>query len=82
MNEAAKNPLRKWRLEREMNLDQAVELFASRGCKISTAKLSRMERDQAIPLKMLSRVVEITEIPAAKLRPDLVKLGFLTEVAQ
>lgn len=77
-----KNPLRKWRNDRKMNLDEACEHFAARGCKVSTAKLSRMERDQAVPLKMLPKVVEITEIPAAKLRPDLVELGFLMEAAQ
>lgn len=70
----SENPLRKWRNANNLNLDQACAFFAERGCKTSTAKLSRIERNQPIPLDMLPKVAAITGIPARELRPDLAEL--------
>lgn len=74
MSEIAVNPLRKWRNGRELNLDQACELFAKHGYPISSAKLSRIERDQSVPVEMLPAIEAITDIPAKELRPDLAKI--------
>lgn len=68
------NPLRKWRNDLGLNLDQACELFKRHGKPISTAKLSRMERDQNIPNEDLPDVVAVTGISAAELAPGLAKL--------
>lgn len=74
MSEAAENPLRKWRNDRDLNLDEACALFAKRGYPISTAKLSRMERDQEIPLDELSLVQKVTGISAKELAPKVAKI--------
>lgn len=74
MSETAVNPLRKWRNERKLNLDQACELFAERGYPISSAKLSRMERDQNIPIEEIPTIQEVTGIPAKELAPEVAKI--------
>ncbi len=47
----------------------------------SAAKLSRIERDQDIPIEMISAFEAITGIPAKEQRPDLAKI-FDKEAAQ
>ena len=74
MSEAAENPLRKWRNDRGLNLEEACALLATRGYPISSAKLSRMERDQGIPLDELSTVQKVTGIPAKELAPEIAKI--------
>jgi transcriptional regulator with XRE-family HTH domain len=75
MSEAAENPLRKWRNDKGLSLEAMCELFAERGFeKPSTAKLSRIERDQNVPLKMIAAVEAIMGIPAKEQRPDLAKI--------
>jgi len=74
MSEAAENPLRKWRNDRGLNLDEACALLAERGYPISSAKLSRMERDQEIPLDELSTVQKVTGIPAKELAPAVARI--------
>lgn len=75
MSETATNPLRKWRNEQKLSLEQACQLFADRGFdKPSTAKLSRIERDQSVPAEMLPAVEAITGVPAKVIRPDLAEL--------
>ena len=74
MSEDAGNPLRKWRNGRKLNLDEACALFAEHGYPISSAKLSRMERDQNIPLDELPKVVTVTGIPAKELAPEIAKI--------
>lgn len=71
---AAKSRLRKWRNDLGLNLDEACALFAERGYPISSAKLSRVERDQTIPLDELPRVVAVTGIPAKELAPEIAKI--------
>ena len=44
------------------------------GYKPSTAKLSRIETGQDIPVELLPTLERITTIPAARLRPDLARL--------
>lgn len=73
MNEPV-TKLRAWRLGEKLNLDQACELFAKNGLLISSAKLSRMERDQDIPLSELPKVQAVTGIPAKELAPDIAKI--------
>lgn len=69
------NKLRVWRKEQNLNLEEFCEMFAARGFeRPSTAKLSRIERDQDVPPEMLSQLEVITGIPARDLRPDLAKL--------
>lgn len=77
----SENPLRKWRNDRGLNLDQACELFKQHGKPISTAKLSRMERDQDIPNEDLPDVIAVTGIPAAELAPGLAKLFSAESIA-
>jgi len=75
MSEPVKSILRQWRNERHLNLEEACELFAKAGFeKPSIAKLSRIERDQDIPLKMIPAVEAVTGIPAKELCPDLAKM--------
>ena len=75
MSEPATNPLRKWRNDQGLSLEQACELFEKRGFdKPSTAKLSRIERDQDVPAEMIPAVEAITGIPAKEIRPDLAEL--------
>jgi hypothetical protein len=40
----------------------------------SAAKLSRIERDQDIPVEMIPAIEAITGIPAKEQRPDLAKI--------
>lgn len=74
MNETAVHPLRKWRNDRGLNLDEACALFAEHDYPISSAKLSRMERDQEIPLDELRIVQKVTGIPAKDLAPAVAKI--------
>jgi transcriptional regulator with XRE-family HTH domain len=71
MNEDLKT-IRSWRTQRKLSLERVCELIESNGFKRpSTAKLSRIERDQEIPLDMLPAFEAIMSIPAKELRPDL-----------
>ena len=74
MSEIAVNSLRKWRNDRGLNLDEACALLAKRGYSISSAKLSRMERDQEIPLDEIPTVQKVTGIPAKELAPEIAKI--------
>jgi transcriptional regulator with XRE-family HTH domain len=75
MSETTENLLRKWRNAQGLSLEAACELFEKRGFqKPSTAKLSRIERDQAVPAEMISAVEAVTGIPAKEIRPDLAEL--------
>lgn len=75
MSETAINPLRKWRAEQGLSLEAVCDLFAERGFrKPSTAKLSRIERDQSVPAEMIPAIEAITGIPAKEQRPDLAEL--------
>ncbi len=75
MSETAENPLRKWRNDKGLSLEEACQLFADRGFqKPSTAKLSRVERDQDVPAEMIPAVEAVTGIPAKEIRPDLAEL--------
>jgi transcriptional regulator with XRE-family HTH domain len=67
--------LRQWRNANNISLEAMSALFAERGFgRPSTAKLSRIERDQSIPAGMIPALEAITGIPARKLRPDLAEL--------
>lgn len=80
MSEIAQNPLRKWRNDQGLSLEAACELFAARGFdKPSTAKLSRIERDQNVPAEMIPALEAIMGIPAKELRPDLAELFGVSE---
>ncbi len=71
----SENPLRKWRNDLRISLEAACDLFAKHGFdRPSTAKLSRIERDQYIPLDMIPAVEAVTGIPAKQQRPDLAKI--------
>ena len=81
MNENVGNPLRKWRLDKGLSLEDACSLFKERGFhNVSTAKLSRIERDQNVPIDFIPAVEAITGIPAKEQRPDLARI-FDNEVA-
>jgi transcriptional regulator with XRE-family HTH domain len=75
MSETAQNPLRKWRNDKGLSLEAMCQLFADSGFeRPSTAKLSRIERDQDVPAEMIPAVEAITGIPAKDIRPDLAEL--------
>ena len=79
--ELSTNRLRIWRLNRGYSLGKVCELLARQGVpRPSTAKLSRIERDQKVPLDMLDAFVTVTRIPARALRPEIARL-FLKRVA-
>lgn len=69
------NPIRAWRVAQDLSLEEACALFSERGYPPpSTAKLSRIEREQAVPVEMLAALSVVTGIPARDLRPDLAAL--------
>ncbi|MBN8960542.1 MAG: helix-turn-helix transcriptional regulator [Rhizobiales bacterium] len=69
------NPIRIWRLAKDLSLEEACALFVERGYQPpSTAKLSRIERGQPVPVEMLAALSALTGIPARELRPDLAAL--------
>lgn len=73
--------LRTWRTGLSYSLEKVCGLLEEQGLKRpSEAKLSRIERDQNIPLDMLPAFEAITGIPAKELRPDVAKL--FVEAAQ
>jgi hypothetical protein len=73
MSESAINRLRQWRGNR--SLEEVCDLFPMHGfTRPSIAKLSRIERDQKIPLEDVPAVAAITGIPVKELRPDLAKM--------
>jgi len=73
MSERASNRLRQWRGTR--SLEEVCDLFPLHGFpRPSIAKLSRIERDQKVPLDDVPAVAAVTGIPAKELRPDLAEL--------
>jgi hypothetical protein len=74
MDEKPDSPLRKWRNGLGLNLDEACAFFKERGVEVSTAKLSRIERKQDIPLDMLPDLSRVTDIPVADLAPNVAKI--------
>jgi hypothetical protein len=75
MTEQPKSLLRKWRNELGYSLDYVCSLIEQHGLeRPSEAKLSRIERDQDIPVDMLAAFEVITGIPAKELRPDIAKI--------
>ena len=84
MSESIHTKLRQWREGQKLSLEEACALYAERGFqKPSTAKLSRIERDQAVPFKMVPAVEAITGLPAKEIRPDLAELiGIESEASQ
>ena len=73
--DAETNLVRQWRKGRGLTLDQACDLFPERGFeRPSIAKMSRIERDQNVPLDDVPAVAAVTGIPAKELRPDIAEL--------
>lgn len=67
--------LRKWRNGLGYSLDHVCDLLERQGLeRPSAAKLSRIERDQDIPVEMIPAIAAITDIPAKELRPDLARI--------
>lgn len=67
--------LRAWRNGKGYSLDQVCDLIAAKGVeRPSAAKLSRIERDQDIPLDLVPALVEISGIPFLQLRPDIARM--------
>lgn len=83
MSDLAENPLRKWRNGLGYSLDHVCDLLKNHGLdRPSAAKLSRIERDQNIPVEMIPAIEAITGIPAKEQRPDLAKIFEGAEPAQ
>lgn len=75
MSEIHRSLLRKWRNDLGYSLDHVCSLIEQRGLdRPSEAKLSRIERDQVIPVDMLPAFEAITGIAAKELRPDIAKI--------
>jgi hypothetical protein len=75
MSEEISSPLRKWRNDQGFSLDHVCDLIRDQGLeRPSAAKLSRIERDQVIPVEMIPVIETITGIPAKEQRPDLAKI--------
>lgn len=72
MSEEPETNLRKWRNGLGYSLDHVCDLL-SKHCdeRPSAAKLSRIERDQVIPVEMIAAIEAVTGIPANQQRPDL-----------
>lgn len=83
MNDSQDSPLRKWRTDAKLNLEEACEKFAEAGFeKPSTAKLSRIERDQDVPIDMIPALKAVTGLTAQQLCPEVAKLFDASEAAQ
>jgi hypothetical protein len=75
MSAETESDLRKWRERLGHSLDHVCDLLEKQGIKRpSAAKLSRIERDQDIPVEMIPAIEAITGIPAKEQRPDLAKI--------
>ena len=75
MTEAAENPIRKWRLGAKLSLEEACDRFKDSGFdRPSTAKLSRIETGQAVPIDMISQFVAITGLSAKEISPEVAKI--------
>jgi transcriptional regulator with XRE-family HTH domain len=75
MSEEISSPLRKWRNDQGYSLDQVCDMIKQHGLeRPSAAKLSRIERDQVIPVEMIPVIEAITGISAKEQRPDLAKI--------
>lgn len=75
MSDVIETPLRKWRNGLGYSLDHVCDLLKKQGLeRPSAAKLSRIERDQDIPVEMIPAIEAITGIPAKEQRPDLAKI--------
>lgn len=77
--------MRAWRTHRGLSLDDVCELIAKEGFeKPSAAKLSRIEREQNIPIDMIPLIETVMGIPAKEQRPDVAKIFGIEadEVAQ
>jgi transcriptional regulator with XRE-family HTH domain len=75
--------IRKWREANHYSLDHVCDLLKQQGLdRPSAAKLSRIERDQDIPLNMLPALEAITGIPAKELRPDVAEIFCKNGVSQ
>lgn len=82
MSEEQKSAIRTWRELRKLSLDKVCDLLQQQGLeRPSAAKLSRIEREQNIPVEMISAFEAITGVPAKEQRPDLAKI-FDRESAQ
>jgi transcriptional regulator with XRE-family HTH domain len=81
MGKQQTNPIRAFRTNSDMSLDQLADAIAKiSGDRPSKAKLSRIETNkQPVPLDMLFAISKITGISRKKLRPDVAKL--MEEVA-
>ena len=67
--------LRTWRKGKGYSLDEVCDLIAHQGVdRPSIAKLSRIERDQQIPVELIPALAAITEIPPRELRPDIARI--------
>lgn len=85
MSAEPKSLIRSWRNEAKFSLEHVCDLLERHGVRPrpSAAKLSRIERDQEIPLDMLPAFEAITAIPAKDLRPEIAKIFVKsTEAAQ
>jgi transcriptional regulator with XRE-family HTH domain len=83
MNEKLDGPLRKWRNDARLNLEQVCDRFAELGFeRPSTAKLSRIETgEQNAPLAMIPQFEVITGLAAKDLFPEIAKIFEPKEVA-
>src|SRR5438132_5010906 len=69
------NRQRTWRRKQGFSLAKVCDLLAKQGvARPSAAKLSRIERDQVVPLGLLAALEAITAIPARMLRPEVARL--------
>jgi hypothetical protein len=75
MSETAENPIRKWRVGAELSLEQACDKFVEHGYdRPSTAKLSRIETGQAVPVDMIEQFAAITGLSAKEISPKIAKI--------
>jgi transcriptional regulator with XRE-family HTH domain len=80
---STESDLRKWRNGLGYSLDYVCDLLEQQGMeRPSAAKLSRIERDQDIPIEMIPAIEAITGLSAKQQRPDLAKIFDETEVAE
>lgn len=75
MNETVENPIRKWRLSAKLSLEEACDRFKDSGFdRPSTAKLSRIETGQSVPLDMIPQFEVITGLSAREISPEVAKI--------
>lgn len=82
MTETPDSAIRKWRTDAKLSLEEACNKFSEHGFeRPSTAKLSRIETGQTVPIDMIPQFEKVTGLSAKEISPEIAKIFEPKEVA-